>query len=247
MPKTAYCLTLLLSLVLNSSAILAQNLPQNLTCQDLIDTAAGKSSRSIDGGRTFVPIKRPQTNDQFDQALLTHDTQLCQRLTRGEITLDNFNTSHNDKLYQLQLDRDKAILERNKALAEQKTLENQATALENQQRALQHQQQSIVVQQKLLDAQRETTREVSRQAEITRQEQQRQQQQLLQQQQSNAWEQQRLQQQSNAWQQQQLLQQQSNAWQQQQVQQQQLNAIRQQQLAPRSVNCYGGGNWIQCN
>lgn len=180
----------------------AQKLPQNLTCQDLIDVAAGKMSRSTDGGLTYVPVKRPYATDPFAQNLLAHDTQLCQQLSRGGITLDEFNTSHNEKMYKLNLDRNKVMSDRQKALADQKVLENQGQALQNQQRALENQQSSINIQQQAVDAQRRATWEASRQAEITRKQQANQHQQLMEQ---------------------------------------------QQQSQRRSITCFGGGSFVQCN
>ena len=123
---------LLLSILSIPNLSLAQNLPNNLTCQDLIEVADGKLSRTPDGGRTYVPINRPQPKDAFGQALLSYDTYQCRRLSRGEITVDQFNALHAEKMLQLGG-------ERNKVLMERKNLENQERALQNQQRALQNQ------------------------------------------------------------------------------------------------------------
>jgi hypothetical protein len=138
----------------------AQKLPGNLTCQDLIDVASGKASRSNDGGKTYVPINKPQLRDAFDQALLSHDTFLCKRLSRGEITVDEFNALHNEKAHQLRDEKHQALVERQK--------------LENQQRALQNQEATI-------QAQREAARLQAVQAEVSRRQQQIQHQQLIQQ------------------------------------------------------------------
>jgi hypothetical protein len=50
-------LFLILSCIPNLSW--AQKLPHGLTCQDLLDIDSGKLSRTVDGGNTYVPIKRP--------------------------------------------------------------------------------------------------------------------------------------------------------------------------------------------
>ena len=83
-------LLLALSILFLPSIGFAQKLPGNFNCQDLIDAANGKLSRSTDGGITYVPINVPQPKDAFDQAMLSHDTHLCHRLAREEITVDEF-------------------------------------------------------------------------------------------------------------------------------------------------------------
>ena len=98
-----------------------QKLPGNFTCQDLIDTADGKLSRSTDGGRTYVPINAPRPRDAFGQTLLAHDTYQCRRLARGEITAADFDALRAEKMHQLNG-------ERNKVLVERKQLENQQRA-----------------------------------------------------------------------------------------------------------------------
>ena len=141
---------------------LAQKLPPGFTCQDLIDTSEGKLSRSTDGGRTYVPIKTPRTSDPFGAALLSHDTHLCYRLSRGEITVDQFNALHDEKFHQLRGEMAKAI-------AEQKNLENQQKAVQNQAAAIELQRKATIIQ--------------AVQAEAARQQQERQHQERMRQQQ----------------------------------------------------------------
>jgi len=124
---------------------LAQKLPPGFTCQDLIDTSEGKVSRSTDGGRTYVPIKRPQPKDAIGAALLSHDTQLCYRLSRGEITVDQFNALHDEKFHQLQGERERVLVER-------KQLENQQQVIRNQQAAIQAQREAVQVQRQTAQA-----------------------------------------------------------------------------------------------
>src|SRR5947199_7274097 len=112
---------------------LAQNLPDNVTCQDLIDLSNGRLSRIADGGNTYVPIRAPQPKDAFGAALISHDTYLCQRLSRGEISVAELTALHDEKALQLQVDRAKVLTDRQKVLMEQKNLENQQKALQNQQ------------------------------------------------------------------------------------------------------------------
>ncbi len=130
---------LVLAVVLIPSLSAAQKLPNNFTCQDLIDTSNGKLSRSTAGGKTYVPINRPQPKDPFGQALLSYDTQLCHRLSQGELTVADFNALHDEKVRQLGTERAAALAEREKLLIEQKKLENQ-------QRALEVQRQTTVIQ-----------------------------------------------------------------------------------------------------
>ena len=186
-------LVLVVLSLLFPSVLFAQRLPGNFTCQDLIDVANGKLSRSPDGERTYVPINRPQPKDAFGQALLSYDTYQCQRLSRGEITVEQFNALHAEKMHQLGA-------ERNKVLMERKNLENQEKALQTQKEAVQLQRRIAVIQ--------------ARQAEAARQQQERQHQDWMRQ---------------------------------QQIQQQQLEQIRQEESRPKTLTCFGGGGYIQCN
>lgn len=117
----------------------AQKLPGKFTCRDLVDVADGKLSRSMDEGKTYVPINVPRPRDAFSQTLLAHDTYQCQRLLRGEITAAEFDALRAEKIHQLNGERRKAFME-------QKQLEIQQQALQNQQRALQVQRQSAAIQ-----------------------------------------------------------------------------------------------------
>jgi hypothetical protein len=171
---------LLLSVLSLPSLSLAQKLPNNLTCQDLIDVSNRRLSRSTDGGRTYVPINRPQPTDAFGQALLSHDTYLCSRLSRGEITVGEFNALHDEKELQLRVERAKVLADRQKLLNDQK-------ALENQQNAVQVQRQTAVIQALQAEAARQQQeaqhQDWMRQQAIQQQQQERQHRQLMQQQQ----------------------------------------------------------------
>ena len=117
-------LIIILVALLVPSTTLAQKLLGNFTCQDLIDAAGGRASHSTDGGRTYVPINVPRPRDAFGQSLLAHDTYLCRRLARGEITGSEFDALHAEKMHQLGGERQKVLMER-------KVLENQERALQN--------------------------------------------------------------------------------------------------------------------
>jgi hypothetical protein len=155
---------------------LAQKLPAGFTCQDLIETSEGKLSRSTDGGQTYIPIKKPQPKDAIGAALLSHDTQLCYRLSRGEITVDQFNALHDEKVHQLQGERERVLVERKK-------LENQQQAIRNQQAAIQTQREAVQVQREGVYVQRQTAVIQAVQAEASRQQAERQHQERIQQQQ----------------------------------------------------------------
>ncbi len=155
---------LILAVLVIPCVAFAQKLPPGFTCQDLIDTSEGKVSRSTDGGRTYFPIKKPQPKNAFGAALLSHDTQLCYRLSRGEITIDQFNALHDEKDHQLRGEIEKVLVER-------KNLENQQQTIRNQQAAIQTQREAVHVQ-------RQTAVIQVLQAEAARQQQERQQQQL---------------------------------------------------------------------
>jgi len=100
---------LLLFILSLSSLSFAQKLPRNLSCQDLIDTANGILSRSTDGGRTYVPINRPRPKGAFGRVLLSHATNLCHRLSRGEITVEGFNALYDENVHQLRLERERVF------------------------------------------------------------------------------------------------------------------------------------------
>src|SRR5918999_2607906 len=63
-------LILILSCIPSSSW--AQKLPHDFTCQELLDVDSGNLSRTTDGGKTYVPIRRPQPKDPFSKALLSY-------------------------------------------------------------------------------------------------------------------------------------------------------------------------------
>ncbi|GEM_PF-6435251 len=158
-----------------SSLSLAQNLPRHLTCQDLMDASNGKLSRTADGGRTYVPINTPHPTDTFGQALLSHDTYLCQRLSRKEISVEEFNVLHSEKVHQLQVEKATLLADRQKLLMEQKNLQNQERALQNQRAAIQTQKEAIRTQQ-------QSARMQAIQAEMSRRQQEAHHQELMQQQ-----------------------------------------------------------------
>jgi hypothetical protein len=87
----------------------AQNFPRNVTCQDLLDIANGRLSRSTDGGRTYIPVKQPQPRDDLEKALIDYDTQLCQRISKREITAEQFHKLRAEKSQQLQAERQRAL------------------------------------------------------------------------------------------------------------------------------------------
>jgi len=169
-------LILILVVLLAPSIAFGQKLPGNFTCQDLIDVADGRASRSTDGGRTYVPINVPRPRDAFGQALLAHDTYLCRRLARGEITVAEFDALHAEKMHQLGG-------ERNKVLVERKQMENQQRALQNQQQVIRNQQAEIQTQREAVQVQRQTAVIQALQAEAARQQQEHQHQERMQQQQ----------------------------------------------------------------
>jgi hypothetical protein len=167
---------LLIVLILSLPSLsLAQKLG-GFTCQDLIETSEGKLSRSTDGGGSYFPIKKPQPKNAFGAALLSHDTQLCYRLSRGEITVDQFNALHDEKFHQLQGEREKVLVER-------KQLENQQQVIRNQQAAIQTQREAVQVQREGVHVQRQTAVIQAVQAEAARQQAERQHQERIQQQQ----------------------------------------------------------------
>ena len=169
-------LIIILIALLVPSTTFAQKLPGKFTCQDLIDTADGKVSRSTDGGRTYVPINVPRPRDAFGEALLAHDTYLCRRLVGGEITVAEFDALHAEKMHHLRNEQQKILVER-------KQLENQQRALQNQERALQNQKAAIQTQREAILVQRQTAAIEALQAEAARQQQERQHQEQMQQQQ----------------------------------------------------------------
>jgi hypothetical protein len=158
-----------------SSLSLAQNLPRNSTCQDLVDASNGKLSRTTDGGKTYVPVNMPHPTDTFGQALLSNDTYLCQRLSRKEISVEEFNALHGEKVHQLQVERARLLADRQRLLMEQKNLQNQERALQNQRAAIQTQKEAIRTQQ-------QAARIQAVQAEMSRRQQEAHHQELMQQQ-----------------------------------------------------------------
>ena len=54
----------------------------------------------------------PQPTDAFGQALLSHDTHVCHRLARGEITVDEFNALGDEKALQLTAEKTKVLADR---------------------------------------------------------------------------------------------------------------------------------------
>jgi hypothetical protein len=210
-------IVLMLGLLLPTMAF-GQKLPGNFTCQDLIDSAEGKVSRTNDGGVTYVPINVPRPRDAFGQALLTHDTYLCRRLVRGEIGATEFDALHAEKAHQMNGDRHKALVDRKNLENQERVIQNQRAIIQNQQRATQTQQEAVQVQREGVQVQRDAAVIQALQAEAWRQQQDAQHQELMRQQRV-----------------------------QQQMQQRQLEQIRQEQSRPRSVTCFGGGNYIHCN
>lgn len=208
---------LLLVVVLIPSLSSAQRLPTNFTCQDLIDISNGKLSRSTDGGKTYLPINRPQPKDPFGQALLSYDTQLCYRLSRGEITVADFNALHDEKQRQLLADRQKLF-------SEQKALENQAAAI---------------------NAQRQATIIQALQAENFRRQQEAQHQERMDQERIRQQQLEQIRQQQSQQIQQQL--EQIRQQQQIQIQQQRQIQIQQPQPLRPSFSCFTSGNMIYCN
>jgi len=167
---------LILAVLVIPSVTFAQKLPPGFTCQDLIDTSEGRISRSTDGGRTYVPIKTPQPKDAIGAALLSHDTQLCYRLSRREITVDQFNALHDEKVHQLRGERERVLVNR-------QTLGDQEQILRNQQSAIQTQREAVQVQREAVHVQRQAATIQALQAEAARQQQERQHQERMQQQQ----------------------------------------------------------------
>lgn len=142
-----------------------QDLGEGITCQDLIDTAAGKVSRSVDGGKTYVPIRTPRPNHRHGAELLARDTLECQRLQKGEISLGQFTADRVERLNRLRDERRREVIDRANFDAQKRQLENQQRALGNQERGVQAQREG-------LELQRQDMEERTRQAEISREQQQ---------------------------------------------------------------------------
>ncbi len=117
----------------------AQTLPESVSCRDLLDIASGRLSRSMDGGKTYSPVKIPQPKDNFEKVLIDYDTYLCQRAARREITSEQFSVLHNEKSRHLQAERNKALAEQGKPEPERQTLQDQQPERENREEALQAQ------------------------------------------------------------------------------------------------------------
>ena len=139
-------LILILVALLAPAVTFAQKLPGHFTCRDLIDSSNGKLSHTDDGGRAYVPINVPRPRDAFGQALLAHDTYLCRRFARGEISVSEFDVLHAEKVQQINRERHKAVVGR-------KNWENQERTIQNQ-RAMQTQQETVQVQREAVQVQR---------------------------------------------------------------------------------------------
>jgi hypothetical protein len=177
-------LILILSSIPNLSW--AQKLPHGFTCQDLLDIDSGKLSRTVDGGNTYVPIKRPQVRDQYSKALLAFDTSLCYRLSRGEITVDQFDAMHAEKMYQIGGQKAQFVIEQKRLQLQQKTVQNQRAVIRQREN---HHQQTM--------QQRENHHQ--------------------------------------------------DSLEQGRIQQNQLEDIRQGVSQPKTLTCFGSGNFIHCN
>ena len=81
------------------SLISAQNLPNGFKCEDLINFA---------NGRLPPNARKPQPKDQYGAALLAYDIQMCGRLQRREITVDQFNALQAAKLRELTNEKQQA-------------------------------------------------------------------------------------------------------------------------------------------
>jgi hypothetical protein len=162
----------ILALLLSASTAAAQKLPGNTTCQDMVDSADGKMSRTNDGGKTYVPISVPRPTSPEGYAIMTHMTLQCRRLLKGEISVSEFDALNAEKYRQVHNDHQKV-------LAEQRRLENQERTLQTQREAVQVQRQTTVIQA----LQTEAARQQQAAQHQDRMEQQRYQQQVQEQQQ----------------------------------------------------------------
>jgi hypothetical protein len=152
----------LIALMLSASLSFAQRLPGNFTCQDLIDHADGKVSRSTDGGQTYVPINVPRPRSASGHAMLTYSSLQCRRLARGEISVSEFDALNAEKALQLKNEDHKLQIEKQNA-------DNQEKALRNQERAIQNQRKAAAMQ--ALQAEAARRQQAAQHRELMRQQQ----------------------------------------------------------------------------
>jgi hypothetical protein len=127
---------LVLAFTILDEAAIAQTLPGNVSCRDLLDIASGRLSRSIDGGRTYIAIKTPQPRDPFEKALMDYDTHLCHRAAKREINSHQFNALHEEKSRHLEAERQKSLAQQRKLEFERKASQDRQAAREIHKEAL---------------------------------------------------------------------------------------------------------------
>jgi hypothetical protein len=132
-------LALIIFALLTPNLSLAQNLPNGLSCDDLIAFADGRPPRA----------RKPNPKDAYDKALLEYGTQLCRRLGRKEVTVDEFNVLFEAKQRQLTLKRNAELNRQNQPRDQRET-----AAVRSQLQEAERRKEQLAIQAKQEAAQR---------------------------------------------------------------------------------------------